>query len=238
MCVYRRRYAEPVAALVEQAHRSAAEVALWALDDCAPALARWTIGRGPGPRLTLLNAIAAELKIARLETLIVADDDVALETGTLDILLRHVETCGFGLAQPAHAANSHWSHAITRRQRWTVARLTTFVEVGPLVVMRRPWIDRLVPFPERFGMGWGLDLVWPDLLADGCRLGIVDAVTLRHLAPVGRGYDAGPERARLIRVMRGRGLQTPADAQRTLARWPVWRSSPPWRIDEERAHAR
>ncbi|HZS12400.1 MAG TPA: hypothetical protein VFA38_09120, partial [Nitrospirales bacterium] len=113
-------------------------------------------------------------------------------------------------------------------QYWTRARTTTFVEVGPLVVISRPWIERVLPFPESYGMGWALDLAWTDLRAEGCRMGIVDAVTIRHLAPVGLDYDVCAERLRLERELQRRGLAQIADAHQTVQRWYPWRPLPPW----------
>ena len=62
-----------------------------------------------------------------------------------------------------------------------------------------------------FALGWGLGLVWQDLCGEGCRLGIVDAIGVRHLKPTSREYDRRPEAARVQRLLRERGL--PQQAQ-------------------------
>ncbi len=67
-----------------------------------------------------------------------------------------------------------------------MVRLTTFVESGPLVAVAPKWVERVTPLPVWRGMGWGLELEWIDLQAEGCRLGIVDATTVVHLGPVAR----------------------------------------------------
>ena len=235
-CVYRARNAGIVGHLVEQALTARLDIALWALDESVSALQQWTRGVGHGARVPLLNELTAKLPIGSLQTLVIADDDVMFATGTLPELLRIAEDGGFGLAQPAHAPDSHYSHALTRRRILTTARLTTFVEIGPIVVIRAPWITRVVPFPDQYGMGWGLDVVWSDLRMDGCRLGIVDAIEIRHVGPAGREYDLVPERARLAQLCHARGLRRIEDIQQTLARWPAWRRVPPWTSKETEAH--
>ena len=104
---------------------------------------------------------------------------------------------GLGLAQPAHAAGSEVSHGITRAQPRSRARLTTFVESGPCVAIAPAWTDRVLPLPRERGMGWGLELDWIDLAAEGCRLGIVDAVQVIHLGKVGGTYDDTASGARM-----------------------------------------
>jgi hypothetical protein len=137
--------------------------------------------------------------------------------------------CGFGIAQPAQHPDGAWRHDITRERALTLARETTFVEIGPLLVVSGPWVPRVLPFPEGFGMGWGLDVVWTDLRREGCRLGVVDCVCVRQRAPEGgREYDTGPEGERLRSMLRERGLERPVDAQCTLRSWRVWQARPPW----------
>ena len=64
------------------------------------------------------------------------------------------------------------------------------VEIGPLTAFHRSVAGDLLPFPP-LRMGWGLDLHWGGLaLERGWRLGIVDAVPIRHEARVtASGYD-------------------------------------------------
>ena len=81
-------------------------------------------------------------------------------------------------------------------------------------------------------MGWGVDLIWSDLQKAGCRLGIVDAVSLRHLAPAAQGYEVGPEADRLRAMMKARGIKSLHAFQRTLGAWRIWQKDPPWRVHD------
>lgn len=229
LCVYRERNRDGVEALACEAARLGLTVALWALDGAIPALASATVGAGPGLRTDLLNRLWQVARGGRPHQVVVADDDVAFTHGSLAHLLDAAVVCGFGIAQPAQSRGSAWRHEITRKRALSLARQTTFVEVGPLFVVTGPWIPRVLPFPEGFGMGWGLDVVWTDLLREGCRLGVVDCAAVSQPAPPGgREYDTGPEVERLESVLRERRLESPAGAQATLACWHPWQPRPPW----------
>jgi hypothetical protein len=230
VCVYRERRTAVVERLVEDAAAVGLSVALWALDapSRSPRLAAATIGTGPGPRLALLNRLCATRAASVPGPLVLADDDVEFVRGGLGRLLGAVERCGFGIAQPAHAPGSHRSHSFTASRPLTLARETSFVEVGPLVVVAARWRTRVLPLPEEFAMGWGLDLVWHDLAREGCRLGIVDAVTIRHLAAPASQYERGPEAERLRALLLARNLRSVHALQRRLAAWRVWERRPAW----------
>ena len=229
LCVYRERNRDGVRALVDEARRLRMTVALWALDDAAPAVAPFTVGVGRGLRMDLLNRLWEVVRESAPHQVVVADDDVSFTHGSLAQLLEAATVCGFGIAQPAQRWNSAWRHEITRKRVLALARQTTFVEIGPLFVVTGSWIPRVLPFPDGFGMGWGLDLVWLDLLREGCRLGVVDCVTVHQHDPAGgREYDTSREVERLRAELRERNLESPADAQCTLRSWHVWQARPPW----------
>jgi hypothetical protein len=229
LCVYRARNGDGVRALVEQAERLRLRVALWALDGAVTALAPATAGVGPGLRTELLNRLWRVVREGAPRQVVVADDDVSFTHGSLAQLLEAAAVCGFGLAQPAQRWDSAWRHDITRKRALALARETTFVEIGPLFVVSHPWVARVLPFPDGFGMGWGLELVWRDLRREGCRLGVVDCVTVNQRPPEGgRAYDTSAEAERLRSLLRERSLASPADAQRTLRSWQVWQVRPPW----------
>ena len=229
LCVYREQNAARVATLVEMAQPVGLRVALWALDAIHPRLAEHTVGQEPGGRVDLLNRLFDAAGGKGAETLVVADDDCEFAKGDLAALLDAVERADFYLAQPAHAPGSHVSHDITRQRRLSIARRTDFVEIGPLHVVRRPWIERVFPMPGDFGMGYGLDLLWQDLAGEGCRLGVVDAVTIRHQPPSSQWYDPGPEERRLEAMLEERGIDQMWHAQHVLGTWRPWRSRAPWR---------
>lgn len=235
VCVYRYDNVAFVEQLLAQRGELRLHAALWALDRPHPRLDRFTLGCGPGGKFDLLNGLLDH--VPSDQHLVVADDDVVLARGDLGRLLDLVDAAGFGLAQPAHARRSHATFGVTRRRRMSTARLSTFVEIGPLFVVAPAWRHHVVPFPPNAGLGWGLDLRWTRLAADGCRLGMVDRVTLRHCRPVAGGYDTGPERDRVRSVLTELGV--PADVpaweamarlQRATATWRPWRRRAPWAV--------
>ncbi len=112
--------------------------------------------------------------------LLVVDDDVALAPRFLDRYIALCERLGLHLSQPAQSMRSHAAWQVTRRRPFSLARVTRYVEIGPVTAFTRPVAQALTPFPElRFG--WGLDNHWGALAREhGWRLGVVDALPVRH----------------------------------------------------------
>jgi hypothetical protein len=133
---------------------------------------------------------------------LVVDDDVRLPRAFLDRFLAVCEAFELDLAQPAQTLRSHSAWKVTRRRPASLVRVTRFVEIGPVTAFGRRAAAELLPFPDlRFG--WGLDLHWAALAGrHGWRLGIVDAVPVRHeSALVGATYsrdDAVDEAAEFL----------------------------------------
>lgn len=225
ICVYRGRNAALVENLVQQAIASNMKVALWALDNTVQALSPFTIGSGPGLRLTLLNRLYERIRMNEMDHIVISDDDVSFTRGNLTQLLSAITDCGFGLAQPAIAVG--WNHELTRARFLTLARWTSFVEVGPMFVVDRKWFSNILPFPEEYGMGWGLDLAWQDLISKGCRFGIVDSVCLKHLM-MPREYDEEAARTPLKLILKARNIRTLSKVQHCHASWRPWQIQPPW----------
>lgn len=179
-------------------------VALGALDERAPALARETLLtglRGSG-KFENLNALLAEAPRLDARWLVVIDDDVALPRGFLDRFLFVCERFGLQLAEPALTHTSHAAWRVFRRRRWAVARTTHMVEIGPLTAFSAPVADQLLPFPP-LRMGWGLDAHWGALAQErGWRLGVVDATPIRHSSRVtASAYDREEALAELRRFL-------------------------------------
>jgi hypothetical protein len=228
LSVYRARNAQVVALLATTAARSGGTVRLWALDRGVPALSAWTIGEGPGGRLDLLNALLASGPVDDDAYVTVADDDASFVLG-YPRYLTLVRRAGFDLAQPAHTRRrSNPSHPVTLRAPWSLARLTSFVEIGPVVTVAPSWRSSVLPFPAGLGMGWGLEADWYGLHRRGARLGIVDASPVRHLGPVGTAYEQSGERERMAERLAANGLGGLDEIQRTLATWRPWQRTPPW----------
>jgi hypothetical protein len=122
---------------------------------------------------------------------LVIDDDVQLPRRFLDRFVGACEHARLQLAQPAQTLRSHAAWPLTRRRAGSLVRETPFVEIGPVTAFAPGAATELMPFPElRFG--WGLDLHWAALARErGWRLGIVDALPVRHeRAPVASAYRA------------------------------------------------
>lgn len=232
--VYRRRNAAYVAALVETAVEHGWPTAWWALDGVEPRLVHATVGEGPGMRLALLNELTAH--VPDQGYVVVCDDDVAFTRGNLPALIVSCDRARLDLAQPARSDDNarfefNVAHAITRARRLSRVRLTTFVETGPLVVVGPRWRRRILPFPEKREMGWGVEFDWYELWKGGCLLGIVDEVRVAHLGAPGSDYDAETEALRIHEELARRRYEGWKDVQRTVGVWRPWTRVPPWLED-------
>lgn len=133
------------------------------------------------PKFVLLNRLLSELELGDYRYLIVVDDDIELQQGFLDQFLAIQEARDFTLAQPARTHDSFTDHHFVNQLIGVESRCTRFVEIGPLMSLRRDGYKMLLPFDEEAPMGWGLDFVWPVILEQhDLRLGIVDATPIRH----------------------------------------------------------
>jgi hypothetical protein len=228
LCIYRHRNAHIVIPHIAAAQRYRWEIRLWALDEVHPELDSYSLGIGKGAKFVLLNALLDTKCFADFDWILVLDDDVALHRGSLASFVAIAQATGMSLTQPAHSFGRYRSFRINCCHPFSVARLTTYVEIGPVFAVSRRWAKKILPFPEEFKMGWGLDVVWSDLLKEGARLGVVDWVTLNHLAPLAKHYDRSPEYQRMLDVLHQRGYRSLREIQKTLAVWRPWQRYPPW----------
>ena len=191
-------------------------IRLGALGEAAPELASDTVAtRMSGGKFANLNELRAD---TAADWVLVLDDDVDLPARFLDRFLGVCERYGLALAQPAQTLASHaaWRH--TRRQRGSELREAAFVEIGPVTAFRRDAAAVLMPFPElRFG--WGIDSHWAAVAAErGWRLGIVDALPVRHeTREIATGYRREDAIAEARDFLAERPYVRTADARRTLA---------------------
>jgi hypothetical protein len=191
--LYSAGLAPNMARVASELGRSGGQVrfALGALDDAAAALEPHTLStKLRGGKFENLNTLLAKAPPGDADWIVIVDDDVELPHGFLDRMLFVAERLEFQLVQPALRHTSHAAWRVCRRERWSIARRTQLVEIGPLLAVHRSIADDLLPFPE-LRMGWGLDLHWGGLAKQrGWRLGIVDAVPIRHeLRAVAATYD-------------------------------------------------
>lgn len=207
---------------------------LWALDRVHPELEPWTVGEGPGLRSPLLDKLYATLPAGFDGHVVLSDDDYVFTRGDLSTFLSVVRAADLGLAQPGHDRVSRISHWVTAGRRLSLMRLTSFVEIGPLVAVAPEWRARVLPLADE-GMGWGLDLRWSDLRGEGCRLGVVDSCLIRHLfSVIGSGpYDVPAAREQMEELYEERGGYHRALC--TLATWWPWEARTPRSPDDGKA---
>jgi hypothetical protein len=218
VCVYRSKNAGIVRPLVESLVSEGMSVRLWALDQPVDDLIPYTFGSGPGYRFELVNRLVAMAPAE--DQILVFDDDVKFSRGTASGFLGIVHEFDLDLAMPARRPNNGVGHPIVRRSPLSILRLTSFVEIGPIIVVTRRGRDWFLPFPEE-GMGWGTEVYWYQAWQRGARLGIVDAVEMQHLGSAEEAdmeYDATPERARRSRLLASVGVERWHDIQVTTAR--------------------
>jgi hypothetical protein len=228
LAVYRARNGSVVDRAIHEARRLGWPIRLWALDEPVDWLRELTLGSGPGGKMALLSHLLEPGIPNDVEWLVVLDDDAVVVRGSIRLLLNVASRSGFVLCQPSHDRTSFFTYGITLRRPASIARLTTFVDIGPLVAIRRSHEEQLGRLGADPGMGWGLSAAWTDLARQGQRLGIVDVVSVRHLRPPGSGYALEEPTERLRGMLRDRGVGSPLDLQRTISVWRPWQHAPPW----------
>ena len=135
----------------------------------------------PEPKFVLLNRILAGEQLHRYDYILFCDDDIRLGPEFLDMFLGLQAQYDFSLAQPARTHNSYIDHPFVEQFDGLKARRTRFIEIGPVVSVRKDAFPVLLPFDESSHMGWGYDFVWPCLMEKmGMRMGIIDATPVDH----------------------------------------------------------
>jgi hypothetical protein len=176
----------------------------WAAIDGEPdskRLAAVTAHRVPGRghKFSLLNVLLTGFDWQSYDFVVLSDDDITLPLGFLDAFLSYQVKHDLALAQPARTPWSRSSYGFVRQRLRTEARLTRFVEAGPITSIRKDLGPLLMPFDEESPMGWGFDLIWPVLVEDaGLRMGIVDATPVDHtMRGQATAYSGSTEFARM-----------------------------------------
>jgi len=170
-------------------------------------------------KFTLINQLLSGHSLSDYDVLLVTDDDVDLDPGWLDTFLALQADADLALCQPARSPDSWIDHPFTKQLLGIDARLTRFVEIGPVFAIRREAFELLVPFDESWPMGWGLDLRWPVLIGEaGLQMGIIDRAPVTHrMRPPQSHYSPDDTRARMTAALKP-GIVLERDiAQRTLA---------------------
>jgi glycosyltransferase involved in cell wall biosynthesis len=173
----------------------------------------------PREKFVLVNQLLSTLELSAYDMLLVVDDDIEFEPGWLNRFLALQADAGLDLCQPARSPDSSIDHPLTKQLLGIDARLTRFVEIGPVVAVHRTAFEIVVPFDESWPMGWGLDLRWPVLLgAAGLQMGIIDGAPVVHrMRPPQAHYSPGATRERMVAALDPRLVLERDTAQRTLS---------------------
>jgi hypothetical protein len=220
LSVYRPGGAQIESAAAElRSTRHELGVALGSTGEPAAALADDTMATDlTGGKFQNLNALLDAAGPQEPDWLLVLDDDVGLPRRFLDRFIALTERFDLALAQPAQTLMSHAAWRVTRRRAGSLVRVTRFVEIGPVTAFRKDAARALIPFPD-LRYGWGLDLHWAALASErGWRLGVVDALAVRHeCSPVAAAYRHAEAIEEAREFLAGRPFVPAAQAQQTLA---------------------
>jgi hypothetical protein len=145
----------------------------------------------------------------------IPDDDLAASGQDINRMFELAAALDLQLAQPSLSWDSHFSIPLTLHNRAFKVRYSSFVEpMAPL--FSRALLQRALPTFSESISGWGLDYVWPRLLADPMRqCAILDRIQVRHTRPVGGpnyafNRSAGVEpRTEMYELLRRHGIAGP-----------------------------
>ena len=204
-CVERRANADVVNALAAQARD----------------LHRWSLDVGAGMKFDLLARLVAQHPPRSSEEwLVFLDDDVTIVRGTLATFIGIAAALAFDVAQPGHDRRGYVNYGLTVSRPFTRARLTSFVEIGPIFAVGPRARLRVLETFAGSGMGFGLERVWYNL-EPRPRFGVVDEVRMRHLNPSTGAYDADASIASGAATIErfGASADQPQETYRTWAAW-------------------
>jgi hypothetical protein len=176
--------------------------------------------QGNTPKFSILNRVISAADLSQFDFVIVSDDDIRVRCGFIDSFIGCQQHFDFSIAQPARTMNSFNDHAVVRRRLGSRARLTWFVEIGPLFSLRRDAMHLLMPFDEASPMGYGYDLIWPTVIRKAeKRMGIVDCCPIDHsLRKRGATYRSDQHIEAMQRYLAEREHQSYTDAMLTVRR--------------------
>ena len=245
-CAYRSKYADLVQAMITGSPAPARWI-LWAVDDVDPRLKDLTVGQGRGPKLELHQEMFAKGLHDDKPSPVpnerpywaIADDDLRLRRRTFTDLAAAAAIAELDVFAPSHSWVSHWSHLVTLQRPLSLVRSTHFVEIGPILVLSPKAQDLLLPFPAGMPGDWGLEAYWSSLHRPELRCGLVDAITMDHLVPMGRHYDSAAAWKHAQEWVKSLGIEDFAADQRamtvTLGTWRPWKLRPSWTSPENRS---
>ena len=112
------------------------------------------------------------------------DDDLDCSTEQLSNFFELFHKYNFDLAQPSLDINSYYSWSIVLQNKSFKYRETNFVEVMVPCFNKVSFQKIFDTFSENIS-GWGLDHLWPKLLGNTAKIGVIDEISIFHTRPVG-----------------------------------------------------
>lgn len=127
--------------------------------------------------------------IAQYEHVALFDDDLFIDSESIDRLFEIAARYRIKVAQPALTADSHYTYAALLQHPGLLLRYVTYVEMM-CPIFRRDALERVAPLFD-LGFESGIDIIWSNLLWEGPRdLAVIDAVAVCHTQRVGRAKAA------------------------------------------------
>ena len=118
--------------------------------------------------------------INQYESIWVADDDIIMDTASINKMFTLFSKYKLWLAQPSFSEESRISWDITRSNQDCILRYTNFVENG-VTVYSRKILPKLIKTFKDARTGFGVDLIWPTLLGHPKnKIAVIDAVSCHH----------------------------------------------------------
>jgi hypothetical protein len=85
--------------------------------------------------------------------------------------------------------------------------------------------ELVLPLPEDIGMSWGVEARWWQASrSGGARLGLVDAVAVRHLSPAAGAYDRAASEQTLQAELERAGLMSLEQLHVVRERVGLWQA--------------
>lgn len=127
--------------------------------------------------------------IFKYEYVAFPDDDLMMTWRDINKMFIIASENRLELSQPSLTPTSYIAHPITRQQPDKILRFTDFVEIMTPIFSKKA-LERCYGTFYLGNSGWGLDNIWPVVMGGHRhRIGIIDAVAVRHTRPTGANYD-------------------------------------------------
>lgn len=111
------------------------------------------------------------------------DGDIKFAGSDHQRFLRVANGYGFAIAQAGLTKDSYYSWEVTLARSGYIFRETSMVEVMAPYFTRDALLDVLPTFDQSIST-YGLDRIWPQLIGSNQRVGVVDAIKMRHSQPI------------------------------------------------------